>query len=120
MFYYSDDWTPQISVMTEPYCPPPMRSFDTLRGMLRMDAFEPRFEPGHPAHMIIMSNGYIGFESNPYSMGGTGFEIKYQCPVKEPCEDIKSAKFCNKQKKKGKCKKASIWKKCKLTCNKCD
>ena len=112
MFYYSDQ-TPQIAVMTEPFCPPPMRSFDTLRGMLRMDS-------AYPASMFIASDGNIGFESNPYSMGGTGFEIKYQCPVKEPCEDIKSTKFCKKQKKKGKCKKASIWKKCKLTCNKCD
>ena len=98
--------------MTEPFCPPPMRSFDILQGMLRMDALD-------PARMII-GLYRVAFESNPYSMGGTGFEIKYQCPVKEPCEDIKSAKFCKKQKKKGKCKKASIWKKCKLTCNKCD
>ena len=99
--------------MTEPFCPTPMRSFDSLQGMLRMDDF-------NPASMIIGSNGNVGFESNPHSMGGKGFEIKYQCPVKEPCEDIKSAKFCKKQKKKGKCKKASIWKKCKLTCDKCD
>ena len=98
--------------MTEPFCSP-MRNFDSLQGMLKMDSL-------NPSIMFIGSDGYIGFESNPYSMGGTGFEIKYRCPGKEPCENIKSTKFCKKQKKKGKCKKASIWKKCKLTCNKCD
>ena len=90
-----------------------MRSFDSLRGMLRMHDFQ-------PAIMDIGSDGYIGFESNPYGMGGMGFIVKYQCPVEEPCEDIKSTKYCKKAKKKGKCKKASIWKKCQLTCDKCD
>ena len=73
-----------------------------------------------PGSMFIASDRNIGFSANPQGMGGLGFEIKYQCLLKEPCEDIKSTKFCKKQKKKGKCKKASIWKKCKLTCNKCD
>ena len=90
-----------------------MKSFGSLLGMLKMDDF-------HPAIMDIGSDGYLGFESSPYGMGGMGFEVKYQCPVEEPCEDIKSTKYCKKAKKKGKCKKASIWKKCQLTCKKCD
>ena len=90
-----------------------MKSFGSLQGMLRMDSFD-------PAIMEIGSDGYLGFESNPYGMGGMGFEVDYQCPVEESCEDIKSTKFCEKAKKKGKCKKASIWKKCQLTCDKCD
>jgi len=36
------------------------------------------------------------------------------------CEDIESAKYCKKAMKKGKCSKASIWKKCQSTCKKCD
>ena len=36
------------------------------------------------------------------------------------CEDIKSAKYCKKAKKKGKCSKASVWMKCQSTCNKCN
>ena len=51
-------------------------------------------------------------------MGGTGFEIKYECP--EPCEDEDSPKKCKKLLKKGKCKKAAVYKKCKKTCDKCD
>ena len=39
--------------------------------------------------------------------------------TKEPCEDIKGTKWCKKQKKNGKCKNASVWKKCKSTCEKC-
>ena len=111
-FFYSDQ-SEQISIITEPFCLPPMTNFGSLQGMLRMDSF-------NPAIMEIGSDGYLGFESNPYSMGGMGFEVEYQCPAEEPCEDIKSAKFCKKAKKKGKCKKASIWKKCQLTCDKCD
>ena len=90
--------------MLEPFCPstPPLRSFDSQ------------------STMIVASNGTIVFEASPNSMGGMGFEIKYECPVKEPCEDINSAKWCKKQKKKGKCKKASVWKKCQSTCEKCD
>ena len=110
--YYSNQ-TGQIAVISEPFCLPPMKSFASLQGMLRMDAF-------NPASMIIGSDGYLGFESNPYGMGGMGFEVNYQCPIQESCEDIKSTKFCEKAKKKGKCKKASIWKKCQLTCDKCD
>ena len=34
------------------------------------------------------------------------------------CKDKKPAKWCNKKKKK--CKRASIYKKCRKTCNKCD
>ena len=98
--------------MTEPFCSP-MRNFDSLQGMLRMDSL-------NPGIMFIGSDGYIGFESNPYDNGGMGFEIKYQCPVEEPCEDIKSVKYCKKQEKKGKCNKASVWKKCQSTCEKCD
>ena len=41
-------------------------------------------------------------------------------PPTTTCEDIKSTKFCKKAKKKGKCSKASIWKKCQSTCEKCD
>ena len=74
----------------------------------------------YPGSMFIASDGNIGFESSPYGTGGMGFEIKYECPVEEPCEDIKSKKWCKKQKKKGKCKKASVWKKCQSTCEKCD
>ena len=101
--------------MTEPFCTPAptVMSFESLEGILRMDS-------AYPGSMFIASDGNIGFSANPQGMGGLGFEIKYQCLVKEPCEDIKSTKFCKKQKKEGKCKKASIWKKCKLTCNKCD
>ena len=73
-----------------------------------------------PGSIFIASDGNVGFSSDSYGMGGMGFEIKYECPVKEPCEDIKSAKWCKKQKKKGKCKKASVWKKCQSTCEKCD
>ena len=40
--------------------------------------------------------------------------------TKEPCEDIKGTKWCKKQKKNGKCSTASVWKKCKSTCDKCD
>ena len=114
MFYCSDQ-TPLVAVMVEPFCPstPPMRSFDNLRGILRMD------NP-YPGSMFIASDGNVAFSSESYGMGGMGFEIKYECPVKEPCEDIKSAKWCKKQKKKGKCKKASVWKKCQSTCEKCD
>ena len=115
MFYCSYQ-TPLVAVMVEPFCPsipPPMRSFDSLGGILRMD------NP-NPGSIIIASDGHIGFEADSYGMGGMGFEIKYECPVKEPCEDIKSAKWCKKQKKKGKCKKASVWKKCQSTCEKCD
>ena len=101
--------------MVEPYCPstPPMRSYDSLGGIIRMD------NP-NPGSMFIASDGRVGFSSDSYSMGGMGFEIKYECPVKEPCEDIKSKKWCKKQKKKGKCKKASVWMKCQSTCEKCD
>ena len=74
----------------------------------------------YPGSMLVASNGTIGFEASPYSMGGMGFEIKYKCPVEEPCEDIKSTKWCKKQKKKGKCKEASVWKNCQSTCEKCD
>ena len=114
MFYCSDQ-TPLVAVMVEPFCPstPPMRSFDNLRGILRMD------NP-YPGSMFIASDGNVAFSSESYGMGGMGFEIKYECPVKEPCEDINSAKWCKKQKKKGKCKKASVWKKCQSTCEKCD
>ena len=114
MFYCSYQ-TPLVAIMVEPYCPstPPMRSFDSLGRIVRMD------NP-NPGSMFIASDGRVGFSSDSYSMGGMGFEIKYECPVKEPCEDIKSKKWCKKQKKKGKCKKASVWKKCKSTCEKCD
>ena len=108
--------TPLVAVMVEPFCPsaPPMRSFDSsLGGILRND------NPS-PGSIFIASDGNVGFSSDSYGMGGMGFEIKYECPVKEPCEDIKSAKWCKKQKKKGKCKKASVWKKCQSTCEKCD
>ena len=104
--------------MLEPFCPstPPLRSFDSQ------------------STMIVASNGTIVFEASPNSMGGMGFEIKYECPAattttttttiktttKEPCEDIKSTKWCKKQKKNGKCSTASVWKKCKSTCDKCD
>ena len=111
-FYYSNQ-TGQIAVISEPFCLQPMESFASLQGMVRLDAF-------NPASMIIGSDGYLGFESNPYGMGGMGFEVNYQCPVQESCEDIKSTKFCEKAKKKGKCKKASIWKKCQSTCEKCN
>jgi hypothetical protein len=107
--------------MLEPFCPstPPLRSFDSQ------------------STMIVASNGTIVFEASPNSMGGMGFEIKYECPAattttttttkttittttKEPCEDIKSTKWCKKQKKNGKCSTASVWTKCKSTCDKCD
>ena len=114
MFYCSYQ-TPLVAIMVEPYCPstPPMRSYDSLGGIIRMD------NP-NPGSMFIASDGRVGFSSDSYSMGGMGFEIKYECPVKEPCEDIKSKKWCKKQKKKGKCKKASVWMKCQSTCEKCD
>ena len=107
-FYYSDQ-TPQIAIMTEPFCLTTMRSVYSLQEMLKKDA---------PNPMIVGSDGYVGFES--YGKEGMGFEVKYQCPLEEPCEDIKSTKYCKKAKKKGKCKKSSIWKKCQLTCDKCD
>ena len=102
--------------MLEPFCPsaPPMRSFDSLGGILRIDGIYTS------STMLVASNGTIGFEASPYSMGGMGFEIKYECPVEEPCEDIKSTKWCKKQKKKGKCEVASVWKQCQSTCEKCD
>ena len=93
VFYYSDQ-TGQIAVITEPFCLPPMSSFDSLQGLLRMDDF-------HPAIMDIGSDGYLGFKSNSYGIAGMGFEVKYQCPVEEPCEYIKSTKFCKKGKEKG-------------------
>ena len=74
----------------------------------------------YPGTMLVASNGTIGFEASPYGMGGMGFEIKYECPVKEPCEDINSTKWCKKQKKKKKCEDTSVWKKCQSTCEKCD
>ena len=74
----------------------------------------------YPGSMLVASNGTIVFEASPYSMGGMGFEIKYECPLEEPCEDIKSTKWCKKQKEKGKCKEESVWKKCQSTCEKCE
>ena len=114
MFHCSSE-TPLVSILVEPHCPstPPMRSFDSLGRILKMD------NP-NPGYMFIASGGNVGFSSDSYSMGGMAFEIKYECPVVEPCEDIKSTKWCKKQKKNGKCKKASVWKKCQSTCEKCD
>ena len=113
--FYCSDQTSRLTVMTEPFCTPAptMMSLESLEGILRMDS-------AYPGSIFIASDGIIGFSANPQGMGGLGFEIKYQCPVEEPCEDIKSAKYCKKQKKKGKCKKASVWKKCQSTCEKCN
>lgn len=36
-----------------------------------------------------------------------------------PCEDKKKPKKCKKLKKKGKCGKKKVWKKCQKTCDKC-
>ena len=109
--------TPLVAAIVEPFCPsaaPLMRSFgSSIKGILRND------NPS-PGSIFIASDGNVGFSSDSYGMGGMGFEINYECPVKEPCEDIKSAKWCKKQKKKGKCKKASVWEKCQSTCEKCD
>merc|ERR1712025_642033 len=50
------------------------------------------------------------------------------CPVPDTCKtgscddncfDQKPTKTCKKLKKKGKCSKKGVWKKCKLTCEKC-
>ena len=35
------------------------------------------------------------------------------------CKDKQKVKKCLKLKKKGKCTKKRVWKKCKKTCNKC-
>ena len=35
------------------------------------------------------------------------------------CKDKRKVKICLKLKKKGKCSKKRVWKKCKKTCNKC-
>ena len=37
----------------------------------------------------------------------------------DDCKDEETAKFCKKQKKKGKCKDAKISKKCMKTCDAC-
>merc|ERR1711997_696215 len=37
----------------------------------------------------------------------------------EICEDQKSATYCNKQFKKGKCNKAKVQNQCMMTCNAC-
>jgi hypothetical protein len=47
----------------------------------------------------------------------TGFELDYVC--KEVCEDKAKPKKCKKLKKKGKCTKKKVWKKCRYTCGKC-
>ena len=91
VFYYSDR-TGQRAVITEPFCLPPMSSFDSLQELLRTDEI-------HPATMDIGSDGHLGFKSNSFGIRGRSFEISYQC--EEPCEYIKSTKFCKKGKVKG-------------------
>ena len=75
-----------------PHMPPSLLTFDPLGNVTLTAAM---FYSGHP------------------------FKIDFTCEVEEPCEDLKSSKYCKKQEKKGKCKKSSVWKKCKETCDKC-
>jgi len=55
--------------------------------------------------------------TSDYSVTKPGFKMSYSC--KTPCKDKKKAKWCTKQFNRGRCNKKKIWKKCKLTCNKC-
>ena len=38
----------------------------------------------------------------------------------DKCQDMGSLKFCEKKKKKGKCSKQKVWKKCEKTCGRCE
>ena len=81
---------------------------------------------------IISTNGYmeVNFVSDHY-VGMSGFEIYYVCngtstptptPTPTPpseCKDKKKTKRCKRLKKKGKCGKKKVWKKCKKTCEIC-
>ena len=75
-----------------------------------------RMGNGNPGYLQFGSDGTVNFYA--YSMAGQGFEINYECEI--PCEDEKPKKYCKKQKKKGKCNKPGIIRKCRKTCKKCD
>ena len=108
--------------MLEPFCPSalPMRSFDSLGEILRMDNL-------YPGSMFIASDGHIGFEASPYRMhhvNASSFHIEITCSAK-PCIDRWSSWLCKQKKAEGKCKEnwmfhLWIWKNCKSTCNKCN
>ena len=75
-----------------PHMPTGFLTFDPQEKAIKVTLIAAMFYSGHP------------------------FQIDFTC---EPCKDQKSFKFCKKQKKKGKCSKSGIWKKCKKTCDKC-
>ena len=77
--------------------------------------------PTFPNFLSFHPQGNITFQSSLFGGDHSGlpFQIDFTCETEEPCEDIKSSKYCKKQKKKGKCKKANVWKKCQMTCEKC-
>jgi hypothetical protein len=64
------------------------------------------------------SFGSVDFKSNLNGTVGKPFEINYICELAEPCEDQKGEQWCEKKKKKGKCKK-KYYKKCQKTCEQC-
>ena len=107
--------------MVEPGCPP----FDftnpgykrslTLDEMMRRGTDRQDFY--FPGSLSFGSSGLVVFQSPPFSMGGPGFEIKYECPP--PCVDKRGQKFCNKKVRRGKCNRKRAKKKCAKTCGHC-